>query len=165
LFVADGGAEVHVSNSNQASPHGAVSVALAPAGAVAYWNGTQAGMLRISGRAFDMARPSAEEAAIEVHYRVDHAPDGVVSVGMRCTEPLCGTKRGAMLDVTNTFRASRLGAWTTLILPVSCVAATGAELSQVEVPFAVEASGKFGVTISEIRMLSGSQHARASCPR
>jgi beta-glucosidase len=165
LFVADGGAEVHLSNSNQASPHGAVSVALAPVGAVAYWNGTQAGMLRISGRASDMGLPATEGEAMEVHYRVDHAPEGVVSVGMRCTDPLCGTERGAMLDVTKTFRASRLGAWTTLRIPVSCLTAAGANLSKVEVPFAVEASGKFGVTISEVRMLSDSQHARVSCPR
>jgi beta-glucosidase len=126
LFLADGGAEVHLTNSRQASPHGAVSVALAPAGAQANWNGTQAGMLRISGRTSDMGQRASE--VIEMHYRLDRAPAGAVSVGMRCTDPLCGTDRGAMLDVTKTFQAARIGAWGTLVIPVSCVAATGADV-------------------------------------
>jgi beta-glucosidase len=164
LFLADGGAEVHLTKTQQTSPHGAVSVALVPVGAQAYWNGTQAGMLRISGRASDMGRRANEGEAIEVHYRLDHAPAGAVAVGMRCTEPLCGTERGAMLDVTKAFRAAPIGVWTTLVIPVSCVAATGADLSKVEVPFAVEASAEFGVTISEVQVLPDAEAARTPCP-
>jgi beta-glucosidase len=164
LFLADGGVEVHLTNSRLASPHGAVSVAFAPVGAQAYWNGAQAGMLRISGRAADMGRRASEGEAIEVRYRVDHAPLGAVAVGMRCTDPLCGTKRGAMLDVTKAFRAAPIGAWTTLVIPVSCIAATGADLSKVEVPFAIETSGEFGVTISEVQLLPGARPARMPCP-
>jgi hypothetical protein len=44
------------------------------------------------------------------------------------------------------------------------VAATGADLSKVDVPFAVEASGEFGVTISEVQVLSDAVHARTPCP-
>jgi beta-glucosidase len=164
LFLADSGAEVHLTNSKQASPHGAVRVAIAPVGAIANWNGTQAGMLRISGRASDMGRRARDGEVVELHYRVDHAPAGAVSVGMRCTDPLCATERGAMLDVTKTFRAARIGAWETLVIPVSCVAATGADLSNVEVPFAVEASGEFGVTISEVQLRSDARLARTPCP-
>jgi beta-glucosidase len=164
LFLADGGAEVHLTNSKQASPHGAVRVAIAPVGAMANWNGTQAGMLRISGRAFDMGRRARDGEVVELHYRVDRAPAGAVSVGMRCADPQCATERGAMLDVTKTFRAARIGAWETLVIPVSCVAATGADLSKVEVPFAVEASGEFGVTISEVQLRSDARLARTPCP-
>jgi beta-glucosidase len=164
LFLADGGAEVHLTNSQQASPHGVVRVAIAPVGAVANWNGTQAGMLRISGRASDFGHRARDGEVVELHYRVDHAPAGAVSVGMRCTDPLCGTERGAMLDVTKTFRAARIGAWENLVIPVSCVAATGADLSKVEVPFAVEASGEFGVTISEVQLRSDARLARTPCP-
>jgi beta-glucosidase len=164
LFLADGGAEVHLTNSQQASPHGAVRVAIAPVGAMANWNGTQAGMLRISGRASDLGDRARDGEVVELHYRVDHAPAGAVSVGMRCTDPLCGTERGAMLDVTKSFRAARIGAWETLVIPVSCVAATGADLSKVEVPFAVEASGEFGVTISEVQLRSDARLARTPCP-
>ncbi|MDP8986081.1 MAG: exo 1,3/1,4-beta-D-glucan glucohydrolase [Pseudomonadota bacterium] len=163
LFLADGGAEVHLTNSKQASPHGAVSVVLAPVGAIAHWSGTQPGMLRISGRASDMGRRARDGAVIEVRYRIDHAPEGRVSLGMRCADPECGIGRGAMLDLTRTFRAARVGAWQTLAIPVSCLAA-GADLTQVDVPFAVEASGEFGVTISEVRVLSEAKPARTPCP-
>jgi beta-glucosidase len=141
-----------------------VSVTLAPVGAVATWNGTAAGMLRISGRASDMRRRAGEGDLVEVHYRVDHAAAGVVSVGMRCSDPLCGTERGAMLDVTDTIRAARAGAWSTLVIPLSCLAATGADLSKVDVPFAVEASGKFGMTIAEVRLRTDARQARTLCP-
>ena len=164
LFVADGGVEVHLTNSKQTSPRGAVSAALAPVGAIARWSGTQAGMLRISGRASDMRRRANDGEFIEIHYRVDQAPAGTVSLGMRCADPMCGTERGAMLDVTNTFRAARIGEWADLVIPVSCVAATGADLSKVEVPFALEASGEFGVTISEVQVLSDVKAARTPCP-
>ncbi len=164
LFVADGSDEVHLTNSKQASPHGVVSVSLAPVGAIAYWSGAQPGMLRISGRASDMGRRASDGELIEVRYRVDHAPAGMVSLGMRCADPQCGSARGAMIDVTKIFRAARIGAWETLIIPVSCFAATGADLSQVEVPFAVEASGEFGMTISEVQVLSDAKAPRPPCP-
>jgi beta-glucosidase len=164
LFLADGDAEVHLTNSKQASPHGAVSVALAPIGAIANWNGTQVGMLRISGRASDMGRRAREGEVLEAHYRVDRVPAGTVLLGMRCPDPLCGTERGAMLNVTKTFREARVGSWATLVIPLSCLAATGADLSKVEVPFAVEASGEFGVTISEVQVLSDAPQARTPCP-
>jgi beta-glucosidase len=139
-------------------------VALAPVGAIAKWSGTQPGMLRISGRASDMGRRANAGEFIEIHYRVDQAPAGTVSLGMRCADPLCGTERGAMLDVTNTFRAARIGEWADLVIPVSCVAATGADLSKVEIPFAVEASGEFGMTIAEVQVLSEARAARTPCP-
>jgi beta-glucosidase len=164
LFLADGDAEVHLTNSKQASPHGALSVALAPVGAIAKWNGTQAGMLRISGRASDMGHRAREGEFIEVHYRVDRAPVGTVLLGMRCEDPLCGAERGAMLDMTKTFRDARIGSWATLVIPVSCLAATGANLSKVESPFAVETSGEFGVTISEVQVSSDAPQARMPCP-
>jgi len=69
-----------------------------------------------------------------------------------------------MLDVTQTFRAARIGAWATLLIPVSCLAAAGADLSKVEVPFSIEASREFGVTISEVQVLSDAPQARTPCP-
>jgi len=163
LFVADGDAEVHVTTLHQASPHGAVSVTLAPAGVNASWDGTQSGMLRISGRGADMRAGSSAGQTIDVRYRVDQVPDGAVTVGMRCTDPLCGTAHGAMLDVTRTFKTATVGAWRTLVIPVSCVGA-GAELASVEVPFALATSGKFGVTIAEVRLASHAHEARTPCP-
>jgi beta-glucosidase len=83
---------------------------------------------------------------------------------MRCTEVLCGAVGGAMLDVTRTFRMAPVGAWSSLVIPVSCLLATGADLGSVEVPFALETAGKFRVTIAQVRLGSGEPDARIPCP-
>jgi beta-glucosidase len=106
-------------------------------------------MLRISGRASDMRSQAGEGVTLEVRYRVDHAPERTVAIGLRCTEPLCGTRTGAMLDVTPILKHSRPGEWQSLSIPQSCFTAVGADLTRVEVPFAVETSGRLGLTISE----------------
>jgi beta-glucosidase len=163
LFVADGDAEIHVTTVKQASPHGAVEVRLAPAGAVASWNGSQDGVLRISGRAVDMRSEASAGATLDVRYRVDRPPESAVTVGMRCTDAHCGTVHGAMLDATRTFRTATVGTWGTLVIPVACLA-TGTGIASVEVPFAVETSGKFGITIAEVRLTSNEHAARVPCP-
>ncbi len=164
LFLADGGEEVHVTLVRQASPHAAVNVVLGAAGAAAAWTGAQVGMLRISGRAADLRRPSSAGAAVVVRYRVDRPPSGGVAIGMRCTQPLCGTARGAMLDATRVFGSATVGTWRTLAVPLSCWSAMGAGLDSVEVPFAVETSGTFAVTLADVRLEAAVPPAMATCP-
>jgi beta-glucosidase len=164
MFVADGDAEVHVTTLHQASPHGAVSATLGKEGAAVAWDGSQSGMLRIAGRALDMGPPAAKGDTITVRYRVDQAPAGRVALGVRCTLPSCGTADGALLDVTQTFREAKIGAWNTLVVPVSCLKATGADLSSVEVPLAIETSGKFGVTVAQARLAARASSGQAPCP-
>lgn len=164
LFVADGEDEVHVTNLHQASPHAAISVTITPLGTAASWAGTDRAQLRITGRAVDMEARAAKGDAINVRYRVDQVPESRVTLGMRCTLPLCGTSQGAMLDITPVFREAKVGAWNTLTIPVSCLKATGADLANVEVPLAVETSGKFGVTIAAVRLMAHAPGAELPCP-
>jgi beta-glucosidase len=162
LFVADGGAEVHFTTARQESPSGAVVAMADPAGVSAVWAG-ETGMIRISGRASDLRRQAGLGTTLDVRYRVDRAPARSVKIGMRCAEPLCGTRGGAMLDVTRLFANSRQGTWRTLTIPLSCFTAAAADLSNVDVPFAVEASGGFGLTISEVSLTKRSSAAPV-CP-
>ncbi len=152
IFVADDGAEVHLTTAQQESPRGSVGVASDPDGSAVAWTGTQSGMFTISGRAGDMRPQAAQGLAIDVRYRVDRVPTQRVKIGLRCTEPLCGTQGGAMLDVTQIFKSAQPGNWRTLSIPLSCFTAAGADLAEVVVPFAVETSGPFGLTISEVRL-------------
>ena len=162
LFVADGDAEVHVTTARQSSPHGAVAVTLAGEDAAVSWNGTQAGMLRITGRGADLRPIAREEGAVEMRYRVDHAPQAPVSLGLGCPDPLCGGGGAAMLDVTGQIGASAVGVWNTMVIPVSCLTAAGADLGAVEVPFAIETGGKFEMTIAEVRLVTGAP--ASACP-
>ena len=163
IFVADDSGEVHLTTMRQESPRGAVVVSSLPDGSAAVWAGTRSGMLRISGRASDLRPQAGQGAALEVHYRVDRSPERSVTMGVRCTQPLCGTSAGAVLDVTRVLKNSAPGEWQTLSIPLSCFTAAGADLASVEIPFAVETSGRFGLTISEVSLAQGSARAAATC--
>ena len=152
LFVADGEDQVHVTNATQDSPHGAVSVTLVPEGAAVTWAGPGAGTLRLAGRAASLERAASAGAAVVVRYRIDRAPDGEVAIDMRCTHPSCGAGGGARLDATRVFRTAPPGTWRMLRVPLACWRATGARLHDVEVPFAVETAGQFGLTLGEVRL-------------
>jgi beta-glucosidase len=163
IFVADDGAEVHLTTAQQESPRGSVVVASEPDGSAVAWTGTQSGMFTISGRAVDMRPQAAQGLAIDVRYRVDRVPTQRVKIGLRCTEPLCGMQGGAMLDVTQIFKSAQPGNWRTLSIPLSCFTAAGADLAEVVVPFAVETSGPFGLTISEVRLAQETSGPSPKC--
>lgn len=163
-FVADGQSEVHLTNSTQESPAGAVAVTLERGAAEVRWSGARSGTFRISGRASDLRERAAQGAALDILYRVDRAPDGAVTAGLQCAESSCGTRAGAMLDVTRALQDARAGEWRHLSLPLSCFTAAGADLSAVVAPFAVESSGRLELTIKEISL---EQHTKAHprpCP-
>jgi len=164
VFVADDSAEVHLTTMRQESPQGALAVAADADGVKAIWTGTQSGMLRISGRANDMRQRAGEGTALEVRYRVDRAPERSVAIGMRCNEPLCGTKSGATMDVTRILKGSKPGEWRTLSIPLSCFTAQGADLGGVVIPFAIETSGRFALTISEVTLAEKTAKPPAKCP-
>ncbi len=164
IFVADDSAEVHLTTQRQDSPQGNVEAALVPAGSSIVWAGTGSGLFTISGRPGDLRPQARQGVALELRYRVDRAPDQSVTVGLRCTEPLCGTHAGAMLDVTRLFKSSPAGEWRTLSLPLSCFAAAGADLGQVAAPFALATAGHFGLTISEVSLAAKAPGASPRCP-
>lgn len=164
LFVADGNDEVHVTTSRQDSPRHNVAVSLDGQGAAAVWSGAGSAMVRISGRAWDMRALASRGAALAVRYRVDRSPEHSVAVGVRCTEALCGTPQGALIDVTTAFRTAEVGAWNTLLLSLTCLSAPGVDLANVEVPFAIETDGRFGVTIADVALRENSAGSVAVCP-
>jgi beta-glucosidase len=164
IFVADDGAEVHLTTTRQESPRDSVVAASEPDGSTVVWAGTQSGTFMISGRARDLRPQAGQGITIEVRYRVDRVPEQSVKIGLRCTEPLCGTRAGAMLDVTRVFKNSQPGDWRNLSIPLTCFTAAGADLARVAVPFAVETSGRFGLTISEVSLAPKTLGLAPRCP-
>jgi len=164
IFVADEVAEVHLTTIRQASPGGAVVVASQPDGSAIQWAGTRSGVFMISGRASDMRPQTARGVALRVRYRIDRIPERTVKMGLRCAEPLCGTREGAMLEVTKVFKSARPGIWQSLSIPLSCFTAGGADLSQVAQPFAIETSGHFALTISEVSLIQPTLGDSHTCP-
>jgi beta-glucosidase len=161
IFIADDSAEVHLTNVRQENPSGSAVTTVEPAGNKIVWSGDRRGLFTISGRARDMRPQARQGVTLDLRYRVDQVPTGRVEIGLRCTQPLCGTRAGAMLDATADFKNAPPGIWQTLSIPLSCFAATGADLDSVVVPFALETSGRFGLTISDVRL---AQKIAGRCP-
>ena len=69
-----------------------------------------------------------------------------------------------MLDVTSLLKNSRPGSWRNLSIPLSCFAAAGADLSSVEVPFAMATSGRFSLTLAEVSLAPKTAKSVSKCP-
>jgi beta-glucosidase len=144
IFVSDGTDEIHLTTLRQPSPHGAVTVELTgDAIAQAKWTGTDEGTLRFSGRAADLRSAAAQGASIELRYRVDGPPTQNVKLG---------ASLNPTLDLTHSFKDSKPGEWREMSIPLSCLAGRGTDLKEVAIPLAIETSGRFALSISDIRL-------------
>jgi beta-glucosidase len=164
VFVADAGSQVHVTTARQASPHGAVAVVLDANGVAATWSASQGGSLSISGRALDLSAAASRGGVLELRYRVDRAPEKNVLLGMRCTDAPCGSAAGRSLDLTQTFKSAALGEWRTLSVPLTCLTAAGVDLKDIEAPFALATAGRFGLTITDVRLSPSGDGTATHCP-
>jgi beta-glucosidase len=156
IFVADGRDEVHLTNTRQASPNGAVTVELKDESVLeAKWTGTGVGTLRLSGRASDLPA-AAQDASIELRYRVDSPPGQSVKVG---------ASLHPTLDLTRSFKNARIGEWLTMSIPLSCLAGQAANLQEVAIPFALETRGRFALSIMDVRLASKGATPVLECSR
>ncbi|HEX3847966.1 MAG TPA: glycoside hydrolase family 3 N-terminal domain-containing protein [Steroidobacteraceae bacterium] len=162
LFVADEGAEVHVTTSLQASPHRAVEISLGSEGARATWAGSEEGLVTLSGRARDLSSSAGDHEALSVRYRVEERPGAAVMLGMRCVVDACAAAGGAARDVTRVLQAARPNEWRTLTVPLACYRAAGADLSGVVAPFALSTAGRLRLVVADVALVRAS--ADAKCP-
>jgi beta-glucosidase len=165
VFVADDLAEVHLTTLRQESPRGAVVASIGPDGGAAEWLGREGGIFKISGRAVDLRARAAEGVVLQMRYRIARHPEHRVTLGVLCAETQCGTRAGAMLDLTQDFAQSPVGTWQTLSLPLACLSAAGADLTEVVAPFALQTAGHFSLVISDIGLVHGTTSRPTSCPR
>jgi beta-glucosidase len=92
--------------------------------------------------------------SLRLDYRVDTPPKGQVTVKIG--------GQGSPVDVTDLFKQSPVGAWTSLQVPLACFQAAGADLTSVSTPFLLESHGNFTVSISGIAL--DPQGGDAKCP-
>jgi beta-glucosidase len=158
LFVSDKLAQVRVTGALQASPGGAVRVELDDAQLRVVWTGGARGDFWIGGRPIDLRAAARRGDAIEVRFRIEQSPGGLVRAGLRCSsssqalETRCGVAGGAMLDVTHTLSSAAPGAWARLSLPLACFASRGADLSSVAAPFALRTDDELAISFSDVRL-------------
>lgn len=177
IYLVDGGAAVRLTGPRQLSPQRNLLVTQAAGTLDARWQGTAPAMLQIAGRQADLAADARAGAGIEMRYRLLRAPEGEVRIGIVCAPAYerhpsqslgdgtpgtnagsnagrCGTSSGALLDLTRALRATAPGHWQTLTLSLACFASRGADLSNVQAPLAIEATGSVHLQIAAVRRVT-----------
>ena len=179
VYVADAGAEVRLTMDSQSSPGSVVTASLETPVLAGRWTGTGRGEFRIGGRMADFRPAAASGMEVVARVRVQQAATAAVGVGIRCDAPYgtveptdpaapktawprCGTKDGALLDLTRQFSRSTAGRWQTVRVPLRCLSGHGADLSSVVAPFVIDTSGKLDISLQGVHLEQGA--ATGPCP-
>lgn len=150
---ADGGAD---------SPKGILKMAVVDAGAqenarALTWSGDGSATLQFIGLSRDLSRQANGDMAIAFSYVLDQAPTAAVKMSIGC-----GDGCNAEVDVTQYLRDSSVGEPTSLQVKLSCFASRGADVTRVDQPFRLSTSGKLGLTLREVRLITN--EGAAVCP-
>ncbi len=112
------------------------------------WSGGGYGNFALSSAApLDISRESNGALAIELDFRVDRIGSDPVLLEMSCG-PNC--KGG--IDISAPLRAAQGHGWTSLSVPLSCLAKAGADMSHIDAPFSLVSSGQNDIALSRIAL-------------
>lgn len=150
LYLTDEGGDYRTGLQQTASsPQGRVSMRPVDAGAQESGRalnfsggGAQTVVIATSGAPIDLSTATMRGRALTFRYRVDQAPQGVVSLGLG----------QARRDVTSILAAAPAGQWREMVAPLSCFAAAGATLDRISTPFVLGVEGALGLSIADIRL-------------
>ncbi len=111
------------------------------------WSGQESASISITGPATDYAVALHYDMVLAVQYRVDSLPEGPVMLVVEYEED-----GQSSLDITQLLLETSLGEWTQANIPLSRLAATGADLSKVTA-LALETATSFSLSLSDIRLV------------
>jgi beta-glucosidase len=124
------------------------------------WTGREPGAIILTGMSLDLLRQANADMSLQIDYRVDQAPSGVVKLGMGCT-PKCDAA-GAGLAIDSILTQTPLGQWRTLKVPLACFRDHGADLGKITEPMVIGSSGRLRLSIAAVTLASDANGA--FCP-
>jgi beta-glucosidase len=117
----------------------------------ARWAGTGLAYLALSTRpAVDISSQSEDGFALAFDVRVDEPPTAPVNLSMSCGMPCRGS-----VDLKETLAGLAPGEWHTLRVPLSCLAAAGADMTRIDSPFGLATTGELSLAFSDVRLVPG----------
>jgi beta-glucosidase len=114
------------------------------------WQPGASAAATIEGAWLDLAFETNAELMLKITYRVDAAPAGPVTMAMG----------GGRLDASSLFGAG--AGWRTVLIPLKCFAAAGANMTRVEPVWSLTANGPFTLSFAEIGLAT--QAPGGVCP-
>jgi beta-glucosidase len=156
VYVTDDLAQVRLTRTEQSSPNGDLRTSRQNNDISADWSGKAEAEWWIGDTQIDLSARAKAGAVLSLTYRLTQTPTEKMLLGMQC-----GHMCGGWLDVT-----AKLGKpatnWRTLTIPLSCFASHGADMSGIDVPFALKTFGRAAISMRDISIVDGS--VPTSCP-
>ncbi len=124
------------------------------------WSGTAAASVGLNTRTgIDLRRESNGQLSLGFDYKVIHAPAGKVELRVEC-----GPECAGAVDVTSLLAAAPPAAWSHAKVPLQCFAKAGADMGRVLAPFVMSTAGALDVSVSNIRLETGTDGVLV-CPQ
>jgi beta-glucosidase len=123
------------------------------------WNARAATSVGLASRVpINLQRETNGQLSVGFDYRIDQAPTANVTLQMECGPGCKGS-----VDLTKTFAsATRSAEWSHVKVPLACFANAGTHMDAVTQAFELSSSGQFAVSVTNIRLESGTD-ALISC--
>lgn len=106
----------------------------------------------------DLSREANGEMAIAFDVYVEEAPTGTVGMSVRC-----GADCSGAVDVTESLASLPLAQWSTVAVRLRCFEDAGADMTRVNVPFALATDEAGALRFSDVRLISAGE-GESSCP-
>ena len=108
----------------------------------------------LAGRVFlqavgpvDISREANGNMVLAFEVAVDTPPSGPVRLAMGC-----GDDCAAEIDLTGTLKNLTPGEWHPLLVPLSCFADGGVDMSRIDTPFSMATDGRLALRFSDVRL-------------
>lgn len=113
------------------------------------WRGRGEGQFYLtSAEALDVTPWVMGKGALVMRLRIDQAPRKQVALRLGCGYPCAGTA-----DVTRLFQALPAEQWLQVSIDLACFAGRGLDPSNVVTPLLLLTSGKFGLSLEDVRLV------------
>ncbi|MDX1642769.1 MAG: putative glycoside hydrolase, partial [Thermoanaerobaculia bacterium] len=125
----------------------------------ATWSGDGPGRVYLwSAEGVDLRREANGEMALAFDVRIEQAPSEPVQLEMGC-----GSECGGTVEIGPMLEALPAESWETVAVRLRCFEAEGADMAEIDTPFALSTAGSLDLQLSEIRLESASE-GEAVCP-
>ncbi len=112
------------------------------------WTGPGSWRLDLN-TATDISRESNGDLVLQVAARIDKAPAGEVRIGAGCGEACLGE-----VAVGEWLRTLPVDQWTTMAVPLKCLAGAGADMEKISMPLRITSDGAMALSVTRVSLES-----------
>ncbi|MDA7755025.1 putative glycoside hydrolase, partial [Pseudomonadales bacterium] len=116
------------------------------------WKGRGEGQFYLASLAQDLSQYDDADSALVMTLRVNQPPKKQVVLRMGCGYPCAGNA-----DLTRLFQSVPADQWLKVSIDLACFSSRGLNVSQVDTPFLLLTSGKFSLSLADIRLVPHAQ--------